>query len=131
MALVNLLVLLALFQYIFFAARVSRARQTFGIAAPATIGHPVFERHYRVQVNTLEMLIMLIPAVWIASTYWNHLFVAAMHAIYIIGRHLYFLGYVEDPSKRSMGFLVSFVPIGILMLGGVAGAGWAILQNGL
>ena len=131
MSLVNLLVLLALFQYIFFAMRVGRARQAYGIAAPAITGHPAFERNYRVQVNTLEMLIMLIPAVWIASAYWHPLFVAAMLAIYIIGRHLYYVGYVEDPSKRSMGFLVSFLPIGILLLAGVAGAGWAMLQNGI
>jgi glutathione S-transferase len=131
MALVNLLVILALFQYFFFAACVGKARGTHSIAAPATTGHPVFERYYRVQTNTLEMLIMLIPGVWIASTYWNPLFTAAMLAIYLIGRQLYFSGYVKDPSKRSMGFLVSFLPITLLLLAGVAGALWTLYKTGI
>jgi glutathione S-transferase len=131
MALVNLLVILALFQYIFFAACVGKARVTHNVAAPATTGHPIFERYYRVQTNTLEMLIMLIPAVWIASIYWNPLFTAAMVAVYIVGRHVYFSSYVKDPSKRSMGFLVSFLPITLLLLAGVAGAVWTIYETGI
>lgn len=131
MSLVNLLVVLALFQYVFFAIHVGRARGIHGIPAPATTGNPIFERTYRVQMNTLELLILLIPAVWIASTYWNTLFIAAMLAIYIVGRHLYYIGYIEDPKKRSMGFLLSIGPILLLMISGLAGAVWSMIQNGI
>lgn len=131
MSLVNLLVILALFQYIFFASRVGQARGIHGVPAPATTGNLVFERYLRVQTNTLELLIMLIPGVWIASAYWNTLFIAAMLAIYIVGRHLYYIGYIEDPKKRSMGFLVSVFPILLLLLSGLVGAVWSLVQTGI
>lgn len=130
MALVNLLVLLAIFQFIYFGSRVGAARQKFGVSAPATSGHEIFERYYRIQMNTLEMLIMLIPAVWIASTYWNRLFVAAMLAVYLIGRMIYFSAYVADPKKRGMGFAISILPIAALLVSGVVGALMDIVNSG-
>lgn len=131
MSLVNLLVILALFQYVFFATRVGRARGTYGVPAPATTGNPIFERYYRVQTNTLELLILLIPSVWIASAYWNTLFIAAMLAIYIVGRHLYYIAYIEDPKKRSMGFALSIIPILLLLASGLVGAAWALIRTGI
>lgn len=131
MALVNLFVLLAVIQFIYFGARVGAARQKYGVAAPATTGHELFERVYRVQMNTLELLIMLIPCVWIASAYWNPLFVAAMIAIYLVGRMLYLNGYVADPRKREMGFMVSILPIGVLLVAGFAGAVMSFAKSGL
>ena len=130
MSLVNLLVVVALFQYIFFATRVGWARGKYGVSAPATTGNPIFERYYRVQGNTLEMLILLIPAVWIASAYWNPLFIAAMLALYITGRHVYYVSYIEDPKKRSMGFGLTFLPILLLLVAGLAGAVWALIKTG-
>lgn len=131
MSLVNLLVVVALFQYVYFASRVGWARGKYDVPAPATTGNSIFERHYRVQSNTLELLILLIPAVWIASTYWNSLFIAAMLAIYLIGRHVFYVTYIEDPKKRSLGFGLSFLPILALLVSGLAGAIWALIQNGI
>ena len=131
MSLVNLLVILALLQYVYFASRVGWARGKYDVPAPATTGNPIFERHYRVQSNTLELLILLVPAVWIASAYWNPLFIAAMLAIYIVGRHIYYVTYVQDPKKRSMGFGLSFLPIVALLLSGLGGAVWALIRTGI
>ena len=131
MSLVNLLVVITLFQYVYFASRVGWARGKYDVPAPATTGNPIFERHYRVQGNTLELLILLIPAVWIASAYWNPLFIAAMLAIYIIGRHIYYVTYIQDPKKRSMGFGLSFLPIVALLVSGLAGAVWALIRSGI
>ncbi len=131
MSLVNLLVVLALFQYMFFATQVGRARATHGVPAPATTGNPIFERYYRVQTNTLELLILLVPGVWIASAYWSALFIAAMLAIYVVGRQLYYFGYIEDPKKRSMGFALSILPILLLLLSGLVGAAWALIHTGI
>ncbi|MEZ5462354.1 MAPEG family protein [Dokdonella sp.] len=131
MALVNLLVLLAIFQFIYFGFRVGGARQKYGVSAPATTGHDIFERYYRVQMNTLELLIMLIPAVWISSAYWNPLFVAAMIGIYLIGRMIYLSAYVADPKKRDKGFAISILPIGVLLIAGVAGAVMSMLNTGI
>ncbi|MEO7013845.1 MAG: MAPEG family protein [Dokdonella sp.] len=131
MSLVNLLVILALLQYVYFASRVGWARGKYDVPAPATTGNPIFERHYRVQSNTLELLILLVPAVWIASAYWNPLFIAAMLAIYIVGRHIYYVTYIQDPKKRSMGFGLSFLPIVALLLSGLGGAVWALIRTGI
>ncbi|MEO8460714.1 MAG: MAPEG family protein [Dokdonella sp.] len=130
MALVHLLVVAALLQLVVFGVLVGRARVRYGVKAPATSGNEHFERYYRVQMNTLELMILLIPSTWIASTYWNPLFVAAMLAVYLIGRFIYFRAYVQDPSKRGTGFLISFSPIGVLMAAAIAGAGWSLFQNG-
>lgn len=131
MALVNLLMLLAIFQFIYFGFRVGAARGKYGVSAPATTGHEIFERYYRVQMNTLELLIMLIPAVWIASGYWNHLFVAAMIAVYLIGRMIYLSAYVADPKKRDKGYVLSLLPVVVLLAAGFAGAVMNILKSGI
>lgn len=131
MALVNLLLILAVAQFIVFAMLVASARGRYGVSAPATTGHEMFERYYRIHMNTLEMLIVLIPAVWIASTYWNAYFVAAMIAIYLVGRILYFRAYLANPKSRTIGFSVSFLPILALLLAGAGGAIWSMLQTGI
>ncbi len=129
MSIVDLLIVLALFQYIFFAMQVGKARGTYGISAPATSGDPIFERYYRVQGNTLEMLILLLPSVWISASYWNPLFVAAMIAVYLIGRQIYFAAYIKDPKKRSMGFLLTVLPIFVLLISAVVGAVMSLIQT--
>ena len=53
---VAIVTVLALLEYQFFGIMVGRARGRYGIAAPATTGHEVFERHFRVHMNTLEQL---------------------------------------------------------------------------
>ena len=52
----------ALLEYIFFTMRVGFTREKFGVEAPATSGHPEWERYFRVQQNTLEQLIVFLPA---------------------------------------------------------------------
>ncbi len=131
MSLVNLLVVVALFQYVFFASRVGWARGKFGVSAPATTGNPIFERYYRVQGNTLELLILLVPAVWVASAYLNPLFIAAMLAVYIVGRQVYYAAYIADPTRRSIGFGLSLLPILVLLVAGLGAALWALIQSGI
>ena len=48
---------------------VGHTRRKFAIKAPATSGHPGFERAYRVQMNTLEGSVMFLPALWLATHY--------------------------------------------------------------
>lgn len=65
MELPALVTLIALLEYFFFVFRVGFSRPKFGVEAPATTGHPEWERIYRVQQNTLEQLIIFIPSLWI------------------------------------------------------------------
>jgi glutathione S-transferase len=127
MAWVNLVLLAALIEYFVFGLLVARARDRSGVKAPAITGDPVFERYFRVQQNTLEVLIVFVPALLISAQYWNPLWIAAIGAIYIVGRVVYLRSYVRDPSTRSFGFGLSMGPALLLVLGGVIGAARALV----
>jgi hypothetical protein len=118
MNMVWLVMLLALLQYTIFIFMVGRARGRFGVSAPAVTGHEEFERYYRVQMNTVEMLVALIPALGIGAMVLSNEFASAMGAIYLVGRQLYFMSYVKNQS-RGLGFVLSFLPIIVLILGSV------------
>ena len=127
MACVNLVTLGALLEYFVFIYLVGKARADYGVKAPAITGHEMFERYFRVQQNTLELLIAFVPALWIAAQYWNPTWMAAIGAVFLIGRLLYLRGYVSDPKGRSLGFMLSAVPILVLVGAGVVGAVRALL----
>jgi uncharacterized MAPEG superfamily protein len=109
---------------------VGRARDTYKVPAPATTGNDMFERYCRVQNNTIEQLIIFVPALVVFAHYVNPLIAAGLGALFVIGRWLYFTGYVKDPKKRSTGFLLSFVPNMILLIGAVVGALVSLVRFG-
>jgi glutathione S-transferase len=111
MALIELITVLALLQFLYFGTLVGNARERFGVKAPATTGNEVFERYVRVQMNTLELLILFLPALWIATAYLAAYWLTLLGAVYLIGRFIYLRAYVAEPSKRSIGFGVSALPI--------------------
>jgi len=113
---------LALIQYIVLSIRVGQARGQYGVEAPATTGHPVFERQFRVHQNTLEQLIIFIPALWLFAYYVSNRLGALLGLAFIAGRALYASGYVADPKQRSTGFGVSMVSALLLLAGGLIGA---------
>jgi len=122
MAYVDIVTALALLQYLVFGFRVGRARGRYGVKAPAITGNEVFERHFRVQQNTLEQLIVLVPGLYLFSHYLNPWIAAALGLVYLVGRELFAASYVKDPAKREIGFGLSFLPSVILILGGLIGA---------
>ena len=107
---VELVAILAVAQYLTFGVLAGQARRTSGLKAPAVIGHPGFERMYRVQMNTLETLVAFLPALYIAAQYWPAYIVAGLGVVYLIGRLLYWRAYVSDPAKRALGFMLSMFP---------------------
>ncbi|MCL7714870.1 MAPEG family protein [Stenotrophomonas mori] len=122
MHLVELVALLAVVQYLFFAVLVGRARGHYGVKAPAVNGHEGFERIYRVQMNTLELLVALLPALFIAARFWPAAWVAGVGALYLLGRFVYWRAYVDVPSRRGLGFALSMVPVLALLAMALAGA---------
>jgi glutathione S-transferase len=118
MAWVLIVMVLALLQFIGFGFAVGRARAKHGVAAPATTGHPVFERTFRVQMNTLEQLVVFLPAVWLFAQFIDPRWAASLGAVYLAGRMIYFFSYVKDPKSRSLGFALTSLPI-LIMLAGV------------
>jgi glutathione S-transferase len=113
---VDLVTLLALVQFFLFAASVAMARARFGVHAPATTGHPLFERYFRVHQNTLELLVMFIPSMWLAVRYWYPTYVAAVGVLFLIGRTWYYFAYVKDPKSRTGASALSFGAIGIFWI---------------
>lgn len=121
MAWVHLVTLAALIEYFVFGALVGKARVRYGVKAPATSGNEVFERYFRVQQNTLELLILFVPALWVAAACWDPRIMAGIGAVYVLGRIVYFRGYVNAPAARHNGFMLSIWPIALLLLAGLVG----------
>jgi uncharacterized membrane protein YecN with MAPEG domain len=125
MELVYFVIMLALLEYLVFLMAVGRARARYKIAAPATTGHPDFERYFRVQANTLEQLIMFIPAILVFAHFVSATWAAGLGLLFVVGRIFYFTGYVKAADKRSIGFGLSALPVMVLLAGGLIGAGMA------
>jgi glutathione S-transferase len=127
MAWIHLVALLALVQYLLFGALVGKARGEYGVQAPATTGNEVFERYYRVQMNTLELMVVLLPAMWIAAAYWDPRWAALAGVVYLVGRMVYLRAYTRNPGSRALGFMLSVAPIAVLIVAAVVGAALRIL----
>jgi glutathione S-transferase len=121
MLFVQLVAILAVLQYLAIGKATGDARRVSGLKAPTMTGHDGFERMYRVQMNTLETLVAFLPALFLAAVYWPAYLVAALGAVYVVGRFIYWRAYVAKPSSRVVGFMVSIVPVialGLLALVG-------------
>lgn len=119
---VALVTFAVLVQYMIFAYHVSAARLKHGVAAPATSGHPEFDRVFRVHQNTLEQLIIYIPALWMFAIYVHPLAGAAIGLLFPIGREIYRRSYVAEPSRRAAGATIGGASSVILLIGAAIGA---------
>lgn len=119
---VDIVTALALLQFIVFGFQVGGARSKYGVKAPATNGNEIFERYFRIQQNTLEQLIVLVPGLYLFSRYFNPHWAAGLGVVYLIGRQIYAASYVKDPAKRGPGFGLTFLPAVALIVGGLIGA---------
>lgn len=127
MELVFLIILLALAEYVVMAGLVGRARGKYGVKAPAMTGHPDFERVNRVHLNTLESLIVFIPAVWIFGQYVSALWAAVLGAIFVVARAIYAVGYTRAADKRGPGAGITGIVNVMLIVGGLIGLGRTLL----
>ena len=129
--LVAIVTLLALLVYFYMSLRVSQGRTRFGVAAPATTGHPDFERLYRVQMNTLEWLPLFLVSLWLFAVSWNlDLLTAAIGLIWIVGRILYLTGYARAAEARGLGFAIQGLATGVLLFGALGRIIWMMVKFG-
>lgn len=105
-ALVTLLTVLLLFGTAF---AVGRARGRYQIKAPATSGHPAFERAFRAQMNTLEATVMFLPLLWLAAYYGFALWAGIAGLVWIVGRVWYAVAYLKQAEKREGGFVLGML----------------------
>lgn len=106
-------------------ALVGRARGRYGVRAPATTGHELFERAYRVQMNTLENTVIFLPALWLGALYLGPRPAAALGAVWLAGRLWYATAYLREPRARGGGFVLAFAAWGGLMIA----AAWGVLRG--
>jgi glutathione S-transferase len=126
---VAIVVALALIEYLFFVYQTGRARLRCGVPAPKTVGHEEFERHYRVQQNTLEQLIVFLPAIWIAGWYADVYAAAILGLGFVLGRAMYYRAYVNDPAARGPGFALGLAANAVLVITALVGAIAALLPG--
>lgn len=123
---VYLVIVLALIEYFVFGGLVGHARGKYGVKAPECTGPDEFNRIFRVHQNTLEWLIVFVPAMWLFGTYVHAPTAAGIGVVGVIGRALYAQGYIADPAKRSTGAMISGLAVTALLLGSLVGVIWAL-----
>ena len=113
--------LLALLLFLYSCMAVAVARKKYGVAAPATTGNLDFERIFRVQMNTLEHLVLFLPALWLFSEYVSPVWAGLVGLVWLVGRLYYALSYIKDAKRRGAGFMIGFVALLVLMIGAAVG----------
>lgn len=127
MPFVAIVTVLALVEFFWLSVRVARARRRYGVTAPATTGNELFERHFRVHMNTQEQLVMFLPALWVFASYVSPLWAAALGVVFLLGRAIYAISYVREPKGRGLGFALTVLPTFVMLVGCVVWAVRAIL----
>jgi glutathione S-transferase len=105
---------------------VARARGRYGVRAPATTGHELFERAYRVQANTVESALMFLPALWTAAAFGRPELAAVFGVVWIVGRILYAVTYLDPAKKRTLGFALGGLAIVCLLVQALWGIAWTL-----
>lgn len=114
-----------LIEYFVFTMLVGVARKKTGVKAPAITGDSFFEATLRIQQNTLEQLIYVIPSLWICSYFFHELFAFIAASIFFLGRIIFCIGYRKAPEKRAIGFIMGWLGSIALILGGC----WGVILN--
>lgn len=123
-ALVTLGTLLLLFMC---AGYVGRMRGKHGVMPPATSGHVEFEIAMRIQMNTLENTVLMLPALWLAALFFSPLWATIAGAVWLAGRIWFAVGYAQAPKKRGAGFMIGMIGWAALMVMSL----WGVIRAAL
>jgi glutathione S-transferase len=112
----TIVTVLILLQFTWFGIQVGSTRAKHDVKAPAMSGAPEFDRSFRVHYNTMEQLVVFLPALWLYAHMVNPLWAAGFGVVYLIGRFVYRAAYLKDPASRSTGMTLSFLPGAIMLI---------------
>ncbi|MGH8504522.1 MAG: MAPEG family protein [Stenotrophobium sp.] len=124
-----LVTLLSLLLYWVLTINVGRARGKYGVKAPAISGDPAFDRVFRVHQNTMEALVLYLPALWLFAIYVSDAWAAGVGAVWIVGRIIYARAYYADASKRGAGMLIATLATVVLFLGALIALGTSFYRS--
>ena len=75
------------------------------------------------QQNTLEQLVVFLPALWMYAWFARPMWAAGAGLVFIVARLLYRTSYLRDPKSRGLGFTLGFLASMYLLVGGMIAAG--------
>jgi len=107
---------LILLQFTWFGIQVGSMRAKHDVKAPAMSGAPEFERMFRIHYNTMEQLVVFLPALWLYANMVNPLWAAGFGVVFLIGRFIYRAAYLKDPASRSTGMTLTFLPGAVMLI---------------
>jgi hypothetical protein len=113
----DLITCLALLVYLWTFVMCGKARGQYGVVAPATTGHPEFEKRFRIQQNTMEQLVLFLPSLWVFSTTVSQFWSGIIGLVWVVGRIVYGVSYARNPASRGPGFMIAGLAT-IVLLGG-------------
>ena len=116
MDMVAIVTVLALMQFVWFGIQVGSQRAKHEVKAPAMSGPPEFERMFRVHYNTMEQLVVFLPALWLYAHMVNPMWAAGLGVVYLVARFIYRAAYLKDPAGRSTGFTLTILPIAVMLV---------------
>jgi glutathione S-transferase len=105
------------FVYFGMALTVARTHSKTGILAPSMTGDPLLERTCRAHINTLEWMPIALPSMWLFAIYWSPTVGALLGLLWIVGRVIYFVGYMRKPTGRFPGFFIQATAAFALLFG--------------
>jgi uncharacterized membrane protein YecN with MAPEG domain len=110
--------LLAVFVAFVLGGRVGYMRGRHKIEAPATVGHPQFERAFRIHANTVENLVLFLPLLWLATIFYGGTIPFWLGIGWVVSRLIYAWGYSQDNTQmRGPGAGLGFLSLlGLLVL---------------
>jgi glutathione S-transferase len=121
--------ILAAFFCAWTGVNVGRMRGKHSVKAPTMTGPVEFESSVRVQMNTLEWVVVFLPLLWLATIYFSPSMTMiylswlppVLGIVWIIGRWIYMTGYMQAPEKRSAGFGIAGIAVLGLLICSIVG----------
>uniref|UniRef100_A0A8C1J5I8 Microsomal glutathione S-transferase 2 n=1 Tax=Cyprinus carpio TaxID=7962 RepID=A0A8C1J5I8_CYPCA len=89
------------------AKRVGWSRMKHKIMPPTVTGPPEFERTFRAHQNSVEMYSVFLVVLWISGIFCSEVLASLGGLLYVVGREMYFTGYICESKKRLPGFYLA------------------------